>query len=151
MKKILILLFTSFIAFSCSLKLMPREVRTAFFDYRHYANEGFFISPDPYTGEFTPCGELLISIVPGDVKVSGKQVYDPASQMYSTFDDVRKEDISSKELLDIAVKKAKEVGADGLVNFKCLVVNSSYYNPGLKQVITFLSHYEISGYAIKRK
>ena len=151
MKKLsLLLVFAALIMQSCSPKLMPREVRTAFFDYRKHADEGFFLSPDPYTGAFTPCGEVFITIKPGDVKGPAKMVYDPGSQSYVTESQIRREEISSEELLLIAVNKAKEFGANGLVNFKCLVVNSTYYNPALKSVQTIFSHYEISGYAIKR-
>lgn len=150
-KHFLLLVFIALFVQSCSPIFMPREVRTSFFDYRKYSNEGFFLSPDSYPGEFTPCGELFITIKPGDVKGPDKMVYDPGSQSYVSQSQIRREEISSDELLSIAVKKAKEIGADGLVNFKCHVINSTYYNPALRSVQTIFSHYEISGFAIKRK
>lgn len=150
MKKLqLIILFVALVAQSCSPRLMPREVNTMFFDYRQHAAEGFFISPDPYTGSFTPCGELIVTIKPGDV-VKARQVYDPGTQGYEMVKDIHRESINPEELLDIAVKKAKELGANGLVNFECLVINTTLYNPVLKNIQTVFSHYEISGYAIKR-
>lgn len=156
MKKIaLILIFIFGLTLqSCSPKLMPRVVSTSFFDYRKYANEGFFLSPDPYTGDFTPCGELSIVIKPADVKFGMNEKFDSDSKfdlIYNNnsntqFSQIAKERISTDELLDIAVKKAKEVGANGIANFKCLVVNHTYFVNGIAN--TIFSHYEISGYAI---
>ena len=70
MKKLILITIFAFglLLQSCSPKLMPRVVSTRFFDYRKYANEGFFLSPDPYMGNFTPCGELNIVIIPADIK-----------------------------------------------------------------------------------
>ena len=110
--------------------------------------------PDPYTGEFTPCGELNIVIKPADVKIGMNEKYDSEGK-FNSIDNNRnsivnqivKENISSEELLDIAVNKAKEVGANGIANFKCLVINQTYFINSIPN--TIFSHYEISGYAIK--
>lgn len=132
---------------SCLPKLMPRVVSTSFFDYRKYANENFFLSPDPYIGDFTPCGELSIVIKPADVKFGRDDEFDSFYNKNDVPTGIVKEKISSEELLDIAVKKAKEVGANGIANFKCLVINHTYFLNGISH--TVFSHYEISGYAIK--
>jgi len=137
---------------SCSPKLMPRTVTISFFDFRKFTNEGFFLSPDPYTGEFTPCGELLIIVHPADIKYSdinkGKNLDDAVYSSPNSIGGVTKEDISSEELLEMIVAKAKSVGANGIANFKCLSISYTNYIQGSPH--TYFSHYEICGFAIKR-
>lgn len=153
MKKIILISIFTFglLLQSCSPKLMPRFVNTRFFDYRKYADEGFFLSPDPYTGNFTPCGELNIVIIPADIKLTpantisknkpvGGDKFDSYYSENNNFAVVVKEKISSDELLEIAVSKAKEVGVNGIANFNCSVFNNN----------TSSIYYEIRGYAIKR-
>lgn len=84
MKKIL--LFLGFcILTSCAT---GRFVETSFLDYREYANEGFYISPDPYQGV---CANL------GEVDIFAEYVY-------------------ADSVLALAVGKAKAINADGIVN-----------------------------------
>lgn len=152
MKRKLLLLIgviTTIIIQGCSPKLMPRTVRTFYIDYSKYSSEGFFISPNAYSGNFTPLGELLITVIPGDKVVSKMNVYDSQTNLYESAKLIEKEQISTKELLDIAVNFAKQKGANSIVNFKCEIKNYSYYNTSLKQPSTYFSHYEISGFAIK--
>lgn len=152
MKKLTVLLAIIFIVMSygCSPKLFPRIVNTYYADYSKYADEGFLISPDIYSGQYEACGEILIEVYPADVEAKRAQnnrkidaTYEQSGKMYS------KEIINFSELLDIAVKKAKSVGADALVNFKCSVIKNTYYTGGISY--SKLSHYEITGFAIKRK
>ena len=69
MKKVFYLLAAILVMASCSV-MKPREriVETFFLDYRPYAEEGFFLSPDPYPGKFTSLGEISIEIKPALLK-----------------------------------------------------------------------------------
>ncbi len=145
----LLLLVTAVLVQSCSPKLMPRDVKTFYIDYSKYSSEGFLISPNPYPGSFTSLGELLITVIPGDVVVSKMNVFNSQNNFYESTRTFEKEQISTKELLDIAVNFAKQKGANAIVNFKCEIKNYSYYNTALKKPSIYFSHYEISGFAIK--
>ena len=35
-----------------------------FLDFQPYTESGFFISPNPYTGQFSPIGEINITVQP---------------------------------------------------------------------------------------
>ena len=169
MKKIFFLIISVFAITACSPKLIStdREIIVSYFDFREYTNEGFFISPNMYTGEHESIGELAISIFPAE-KIVGEMANDPESR--SGIADIgvfynskpkrelakikkvnkylEKEKISDNELLKIIVDEAKKNGADALVNFsskniyKTVTVN--------KAQIEIFSHYELSGFAIKR-
>lgn len=146
---------------ACSPKVVPavRKTSVSFFDFSKYANEGFMISPNQYIGEFEPCGDLYLKIIPGEVLKtnSRKSNYSPSTDLIyqsskeASVDPAQlvKETIGADELLKEAVKQAKMRGANALVNFKCVEV----YNHTIGQYITIstLLYYEVSGFAIKRK
>ena len=146
-KLILVAIFTfAFVIQGCSPKLSPRLVEASFFDFRKFTSEGFFLSPDPYTREFTPCGELFIVVHPADIKSTGinkdKSLDDSVYDSSNPIGSVIKERISSEELLELIVSKAKEVGANGIANFKCTPISITHYI-GNSSYATF-SHYELS-------
>ena len=106
MRRILLLLVAALALTSCSPKIYPRMVTVGFADFRPYAEEGFFLSPDPYPGDFESLGEISIKIVPGV-----RKYYRPDIR-YET------EKISVDEVLKIAVSAARELGADGIVDMR---------------------------------
>ncbi len=153
MKKFFILA-TVIMAASCSvLTQQPHEryVESYFMDFRPYQEIDFFISPNPFTGEYTSLGELSISVYPAVLDKSKKQGV-------KTFDDglyggvtttLVKEVIPASELIDYAVSKALELGANGICNFRCeKIYNTEYTRDGNR---TIFSHYEISGLCISIK
>jgi hypothetical protein len=113
-----------------------------FLDFQPYTEAGFFISPNPYTGQFSPVGEINIIVQPA-LQRPAKQVKGSfGDSMYaSTGAPVVQEEILSEELLEMAVNEAKAQGANGISNFKCLRVSDA--NP----IEPY--HYEITGFAIK--
>lgn len=137
----------------CSPKLTPtpRVIEEMYFDYAPFARTGFLISPDPYPSEFEACGEILIKVQPAKIIKKGKQVYDAVNGSYFSNDYLASEDIAPEIMLKMAVDNAKKVGANALVNFKCIAKYDSYYSTVLVSYVNILSHYEISGFAIKRK
>jgi len=116
-----------------------------FLDFRPYTDAGFFISPNPYTGEFSPIGEISMTIQPALrpkaklIKSAGAYIDGLYSQKNTS--NVEQEEISASELLEMAVKEAKALGANGVSNFKCLLVTD------VDPVERY--HYEISGFAIR--
>lgn len=155
MKKILFIPAFLIIVSSCSVssKLTPRDriVLESYYDYSEFAKSGFLISPDPYQGEFEPCGEISIDIYPAKIIKKGKDKFNPAMNTYESNSYLTEEDISSQELLKIIVEKAKDSGADALTNFRAKAIKDSYYNATIHQYIEYFSHYELTGFAIKRK
>lgn len=65
MKRTILLAATLLILAGCSvMKPTEREITTLFLDYRPYAEQGFFLSSDPYPEEFTSLGEIQIEVLP---------------------------------------------------------------------------------------
>lgn len=155
MKKLLfIILITLLLPVSCATsKLIPRDriVYESYYDYSEFAKNGFLISPDPYQGEFQPCGEISIDVYPAKIIKKGKDKFDPSMNTYESNEYLIEEEISGQELLKIIVEKAKTTGADALTNFRARAVKNSYYNTTIHQYIEYFSHYELTGFAIKRK
>ena len=153
-KKLLILPIVLVLGLSaCSPKLIPteRKVQAYYFDFSDYYKEGFFISPDPYQKDFESCGTLLIKVIPAKTLKKASREFDAINGLYSEPEELVVEEISAEELLNIAVKEAKSKGADAIVNFKCTEVYHNYYNPETKFSSSKITHYEVSGFAIKRK
>lgn len=143
MRKFAILL--ALVALTSCAVTRDRIVETRFLDFRPYAQDGFFISPDPYPGEFDALGEILVTIHPAIVpktKVAGGKFNDG---VYSSGQYVT-EQVPGSELVEAAVRAALEFGADGIADFKCTAVYL-YQSEGK----TVADHYEVSGLAIKRR
>lgn len=152
MKKSVVIILSILILSSCAVT-RDRQVSMRFLDYRPYTEAGFFISPDPYPGMFTSLGEFSITVKPAILSSSkdagrGRQQKDFEDGVYAkqTYGIVHMEEIPSEELLEMAVQKAKSVGANGIANFKCLTVYDTHATRN--SVSSVLSHYEISGLCI---
>lgn len=147
MKRLLIFAVVAIVASSCSVLTHQRYVSTMFLDFQPYTEAGFFISPNPYTGEFSPIGEISITIQPALMPktkvIRGTGDYTDGLYAQKNNANVVQEDIPASELLDMAVREAKAKGANGISNFKCLVV---YDTDPIEP-----RHYEISGFAISIK
>lgn len=74
--------------------------------------------------------------------VSAEQAQETVQQTTLVTQKGDKEIRTIDDVVEIAVKEAKERGANALSNFKCDIV----YNPNLNTII----RYEISGFCIKR-
>lgn len=143
---------------SCAV-IQPRErvTNTLFLDYRPYVSAGFHISPDPYNQPHNVLGELMIEVYPAikpfsKYKEQGESKF--SDGIYSnrglSANRVFKEVITSEELLEIAVSKALDIGANGIANFEAKVIyNTTYLKNG--STIQTISHYEIKGLCIDRK
>ena len=146
MKKLFILLL---VLSSCAIqKQAERTVSVNFYDFRKYTEIGFFLSPDPYVGEFKPVGMIDIDIFPG---IEKKTVIEYNSIIGDDTKMVRyaTEEISGEECLKIIVDKAKKMGANGVSNFKAI----THYNTTIvgNATIRKVEKYEVSGFAINIK
>jgi uncharacterized protein YbjQ (UPF0145 family) len=144
MKKIIVFILVSIFVFGCAPKPTKRVVKTYVFDFREYSNSGFFISSTPYIGMFDPIGEIVIHVYPAkDVTTINPERFEGDNTV------VVEETISPNELLDILVKEAKVLGADGIVNMSISDETHNYVHNG--NVKTIFWRYRLSGFAIKRK
>lgn len=154
MKKLLFVLASAVLLASCGsvsqIEERDRGVYVMFQDFRPFEEQGFLLTPNMFSGEYSSCGLLEIHVFPAkkvDKTSGGTNKYGNYVIGSST---VKTEEISSEELISIAVEKAKSLGADAICNFKCGAKYSTYTDSQGYRHEDF-SHYEISGFCIKRK
>lgn len=142
MRKTLLLIITATILCGCAVTIKPHDriVISHFADYSEYAKEGFLISPDAYSGEFDSLGEITINVTP-------KLAEHKEESGLITY---RYEIISHSELVAIAVKEAKDRGADGIVDFKVTSPTFSDYEIENGFAVSNRA-YLITGFCIKRR
>lgn len=146
MRKLIIAFVCICFATSCGVTIVPHDriVLTSFADYTKYTEEGFLISPTNYTADFESIGELHIEVKPALSVRRKAPTYDGGSKktiyMY--------EEIEFTELVDIAVKQAKERGADAIVNFSINSTDNSLYTDN---GVVYGRTYIIKGFCIRRK
>lgn len=159
MKKFIIAFCSIIVLASCS----AARIDVTYVDYNKYYQDGFLITPAQYYQKFEPCGEIFISVTPGYTQsqttvqttsinnngynrygnyVIGSKKQETAQQTTVVTQRDDKEIRTIDDVVEIAVKEAKERGANTLSNFKCNIV----YNPNFNTII----RYEVSGFCIKR-
>lgn len=145
MKKIFLLAVAAIVVCSCGVATHERYVTKMFLDFQPYSEAGFFISPDSYTGKFSPIGEMNITVQPAvqpqTQRSRGKKLFEDAVYFEVNGAPVAVEVITAEELVEMAVKEARARGANGISNFKCTRV--------LDADTVEKYHYEISGFAIR--
>lgn len=131
MKRIIILLL-ALIFTSCSALLptyypQKKQAYATFLDFRPYTSEGFFISPDPYTGEFEPLGQLYVEVFPEEKLISAEDRYKYDETHYYGSDLYGFERLSYAEILSQAVVRAVSMGANGIADLKISKVTYNGY------------------------
>jgi hypothetical protein len=139
MKRILTVLATAILVVSCGVQGHQRIVSIGFVDYRPYTSAGIFLSPNPCNQEFEPIGELYIEVIPALKRAENDSKGFYTDDIYSVKTMVP-ENIDASELLEIAVKKAGEMGANGISNLEIKVIRNAANQ---------IDRYEISGFCIK--
>lgn len=166
------IVIASIIMTSCAVT-RPRIVEAIFTDFRPYTEMGFYLSPDPYTLPHDVLGELSINIYPaihknGSIENPKMKISSPfkngstskegdnhkyVDATYSKTDyqpsAYSKENISSEEMLEIAVSYAKSLGANGISDFEVSAIYNTYTIG--RSIHTELDHYKIYGACILRK
>lgn len=128
MKHILTLILAAILVASCGVATHTRITETAFIDYRPYTSAGFFLSPDPYTGAFDALGEVIVYVTPAilpraqAVRKAATTFADGVYNNAGTTSAYVYEKVGAEDLLEDAVKIAKEMGANGLVDIDVQVV-----------------------------
>ena len=144
MKKLAIAFALTVIITGCStIRPSERIVLSVFSDYSKYADEGFLISPSAYTYNFDSVGEINIMVTPAKVKKEVKS-------LYSSYTIIDYEKISYDEMVELAVKMAKEKGANALVNFSINTEPINLYDRMNGRCLVGEIYY-IKGFCIKRK
>ena len=152
MKKTIILAVFSIILCSCGITTRNRIVTPLFLDFRPYTSADFFLSPNPYTGEFEPIGELSVIVEPAVVKYEPKTETKYTDGIYAAKPTVVREQIPASELLDIAVAEALKMGANGISNLKIEIRPTHYsYTKGFVTKFIEVDEYHITGFCIARK
>lgn len=152
MKKLLFVLASAVLLVSCGTVAQDtkRIVDIGFLDFRPYTEQGFLLTPNMYTGEYTACGLLEVNVFPAKKAHNSPGHTNEYGNYVIGSSTVTVEEISSQELISLAVDTAKELGADAICNFKCVSHYNNYFD-GSGHSRQEFSHYEISGFCIKRK
>jgi hypothetical protein len=150
MKKILILTIALLSLSSCYV-IQPtnRIVKTYLVDYRPYISDTFFISPDPYTGDFEPIGEIMIEVIPALKERKGIAQYQDELYSYGVTPEI----VPMNDLIHEAFKQAAELHANAIVNFKIQAETHNIITAqGLFTTTTApITKYIITGFCIERK
>lgn len=145
MKRIAIIIAAIAVLAGCAVvKPMPQTTAVVFSDYRPYAEEGFLISPNPYTYDFESVGEIYIVTIPAIVEKKAPR-YPGSNNVTLTL---AYDEIDRSELVATAVKEAKAKGADAIVNFS-IRRELIQEGEGIAGIIGY--KYITEGYCIKRK
>lgn len=146
-----IFLFLTIVISGCSvLRPTDRITESCLLDFRPYSSADFFLSPNPYEGDFIPIGELTIDITPA-LKEPSEDV--KFQDIYGTSKKLIPEVVPANEILDALVAKALDIGADGISNIKIsmstenVMVNKGIFSVQYMPVVK----YHITGFCIKRK
>ncbi len=152
MKKLIFLTVLSIMLCSCGIMTRDRIVTPLFLDFRPYTSAGFFLSPNPYTGDFEPVGELNLIVEPAVVKNEPTTTSKFSDSVYAPKTSVVQEDISESELLELAVGEALKMGANGISNLKIKVSKEIYaYAKGSLRKAIEIDVYHITGFCIEVK
>lgn len=116
---------------------------TVVIDYSRYTSQGFFITEsNSVSFDYKPIGSVVTVVKGTKKKETGKQGKGDSVQerKKSFFDEPRAEYYSVYEAIDEFVRKSKNAGANGTINFKVSYTNDKEFGNG----------YVITGMAIKK-
>lgn len=142
MKRLLIAAIIAATLTGCGVTAVEQTI-VGFTDFRPYTEAGFFLSPDPYAGDFDPIGQLYVRMEPGAQLVDdpkGQQRYDDSLYGSMPKTNGKVHWITTEEALKKAVEMAKETGANGISNLKIMRETD---NTGR------LLYYEVTGFCIR--
>lgn len=150
MKKILFISLIALLLSSCTTLKPPYSRFSNTVDFSEYTRKGFFITEsNSVSFNYDPLGSLT-SVVQGGYEVLGRETISSNDEVYGTNAKVTYGEFISASIddaLEELYNSARELGADGIINFKL-----TYYPPEYeKNVLVRYSSYVVSGMAIKRK
>lgn len=142
MKRALFATIASFLLCGCSMLLTPRKTEAIHNDYTKYTESGFLVTPMEYYAEYESIGEIDIRIRP-EIKENDRYSIFTRGKYYY-------EEVSYEELTEMAIKAAKERGADALVKFAIIrhpIKKTDRFRGGYIEGYI----YQVKGFCIKRK
>ena len=151
MKKILPLLFVLLVATSCVTFKTPYRSYSNAIDFSSYTRNGFFITESNSVNfPYEPLGSITSVVTSGYEVISGNKAANPKDDIYTQNSKVkygRYIDTDVNKALDELCNSARQLGADGIINFH------SEYVPAKYQKGTSITpdSYIVSGMAIRRK
>ncbi len=144
-----------FMIVGCERKITRIEKETSISgaDFREYTKKGFLFTPYSYNGKYEPVGLVIFSIKSGaeyKSAISGKKSKEnnPYITDYSTEYKIWFYDyVEMSQVVEFAYKKAIEMGANALCDFK---INFEYESVSTGVETISLPVLKVSGFAIKR-
>jgi hypothetical protein len=112
------------------------------YDFRKYTDEGFLFTTEKYLGDYESVGLISIEIIPELKKTEG---YFAPGQTYGGISLWNYIPVRTQEVLDSVYSKAKNMGADAVINLDVELYNVFLYSN------TYVPAIRVSGFAIKRK
>lgn len=150
MKKILFISLITLLLSSCATLKPPYSRFSNTVDFSEYTRKGFFITEsNSVSFNYNPLGSLT-SVVQGGYEVLGREAISSNDEVYGVNAKVTYGEFipaSIDDALDELYNSARELGANGIINFKLTYYPSEYE----KNVLVRHSSYVVSGMAIKRK
>lgn len=150
MKKILFISLITLLLSSCATLKPPYSRFSNTVDFSEYTRKGFFITEsNSVSFNYDPLGSLT-SVVQGGYEVLGREAISSNDEVYGVNAKVTYGEFipaSIDDALDELYNSARELGANGIINFKLTYYPSEYE----KNVLVRHSSYVVSGMAIKRK
>ena len=141
MKNLFYILLSVLLFTSCSMYKSINE--TVVIDYSRYTSQDFFITEsNSVSFDYKPIGSVVTVVKGTKKKETGKQNDGDSVQKRkkSFFEEPRAEYYSVYEAIDEFVRKSKNAGANGTLNFKVSYTNDKEFGNG----------YVITGMAIKK-
>lgn len=92
---------------------IDREMEIYGFDFTEYAEEGFLITPETYTGEYESIGIIQVTLWP-KMKRSVEGRDEQGNLEYSEW---RSEQLPLEAAVDSLYRRSSGMGADALINF----------------------------------
>lgn len=118
----------------------------AYLDFKKYSDQGFFITPEKYEGEYVPIGIFNYTFLPSaEYKEIGKEKSPDTGAFHPVMDWVF-ESNSVSRVMDTVYVNCKLMGANGIMNFKLDYTHKEFLdvvNPAIQ------SGWVVSGFAIK--
>lgn len=122
MKKVLFLMVATLSLTGCSKIMYTESVYTV--DYREYIKDGFIISPTVTGFNYQPISNIEVVFNSGELRKDEKgDNLQPVVPYKGYVGKTKKYAPTSKRMMDKIINEAKQMGANGLIDFK------TTYNP----------------------
>jgi len=141
MQRIIILYFLFLL--SCkSVNQVSSITEYIVIDLRRYTEQDFLITTEKFNENYEAIGLLELSVFPGATRLRNGQTL-PENTYKQGFWAVEK--LSTEEAIDEIYNRAKEMGADAIMNFELTTVKKTI------AIDLQLSGFKMKGFAIKRE